>query len=165
MRNAVATLLGTRRAATALEFALVAPVFLFTVGMIFQVGIMLYSQTTLDMATRLAARTVQTGTAQQAADSQGVFGAALCGNATSILLRCSELVYAVASGSSFSGIVALQSAPSSASFSPGSQGSMVVVQVFLRQPLILPLFGSLLFPSGQMQLSSTLAFRNGYYGL
>lgn len=165
MLNAIASLLGTRRGATALEFALVAPTFLFTVGMIFQVGIMLYSQAALDMATRLAARTIQTGTAQQAADSQGVFGAALCGSATSILLRCPELVYSVTSGSSFSDIVTLRSAPSSSSFSPGSQGSLVIVQVFLLQPVLLPLFGSLLLPSGQIQLSSTLAFRNGYYGL
>jgi hypothetical protein len=71
----------------------------------------------------------------------------------------------VASGARFADIAALQSAPGSSSFSPGTQGSVVIVQVFLVQPPILPLFGLLLFPSGQMQLSSTLAFRNGYYGL
>jgi Flp pilus assembly protein TadG len=58
------TLFRCRRATTALEFALAAPAFLAAVGILFQVGIMLYSQTTLDMAARLAARAVQTGLAQ-----------------------------------------------------------------------------------------------------
>ncbi len=164
MITLAANLLGTRRAAAALEFAVVAPLFLFTVGMLFQVGITLYSQTTLDMATRLAARTIQIGAAQEAQDSRGLFEAALCGSATSIFLPCSELLYSVASGSSFADIAALASAPAASSFSPGAQGSMVVVQVFLVQPVILPLFGSLLYPSGRMQLSSTLAFHAGYYG-
>lgn len=153
---------------TALEFGLIAPVFLGLVFMVLEVAFLVFTQNVLCSATTAAARLIQTGQVQAAEQAnqgggQTQFQGALCTNFGSALLNCSKLMWSVQISSNFGGAHTLQTAPSSSSFNPGGPGDVVLVQVFYTGTPIVPLVGHLMFPAGDPVLSSALLFRNGSY--
>lgn len=165
-RTTFRAMLRNRRGMAALEFALLIPLLLTMFMMIIEMGLLLLTQSALDIATRNAARLIETGQVQQAGGSDALFRSALCQVFSTSLMNCDGLVWTVASGSSFTTLYANQNNGSTApqsSFSPGVAGDRVVVQVYYTQPLVLPLVAELLSGNGNPMLTSVTAFQNEVY--
>lgn len=75
--------------ATAVEFAMVAPVFFLVLGAIVETGLMLFTEYVLQSSVQEAARQVRTGQAQSAGMSAGTFKNEVCDMA-SIVLNCAS---------------------------------------------------------------------------
>src|SRR5437868_914351 len=75
-------LLGCRSGVSVAEFALVGPLFLLLTFAIVDNGLVLFTQTILDNATREAARQIRIGKVQLAGDTtgSGLFKSTLCNN-------------------------------------------------------------------------------------
>lgn len=148
-----------------LELALLMPIFLSMVFAIIEMGLLLLTQSALDIATRKAARLIETGQVQLSGGSDTLFRSALCSVFSSPLMNCAGLIWTVQSGASFGTLLtAIQgnSTPGSSSFSPGTAGENVVVRVQYTQPLVLPLVAQML-SGGSARLSSITAFQNEVY--
>lgn len=134
------SLLRAENGAAALEFALVGPFFIFFVCVIIDLGLLLFTQSVLNNAVRDAARLVMT---DQTGGSAASFSAKLCDDMGS-LVSCSNLQYYVQSADSFSDMSTAVTTNASGNlanagtFSPGSPGQDVVVQVAYNRPTLLP---------------------------
>jgi Flp pilus assembly protein TadG len=155
------------RGATAVEFALIAPAFLATLFAIIQTTIFLFAQETLQNAADEAGRMFMTGNAQSLTSSQ--FQNDVC-PMVSAIFTCANLMVNVASYSSFSS--ASTSAPTLTynangtvsntwSYSPGTQGEIMVVQLIYQWPIIGMPIGSVLPNSGNgtVEMMGVTAFR------
>jgi Flp pilus assembly protein TadG len=163
-------LLSGNRASVAIEFALVAPIFLMVLLAIIDVGVLLCSQALLDTATTDAARLILTG---QATSNGSAFANQLC-NEVNALIPCSGLTYRVQTGDSFSQIpgsymLGSDGAPSGFSSYPvsiatGNPGGsltndFVVVQAAYQRPWMVGFLGTISGHSTELLLS-TVAFEN-----
>lgn len=159
---------GDRRGTSALEFAIIGPLFLLLVLAILENALILWSQALLDNATRDAARLTLTGQSQNGGTT---FANALC-NGVSGLMSCSNLKYRVQTGSSFAGMsnsitysngnpVGFSSYPTAVS--GGGPGSYVLVQVIYNRPFIVPWVGKLMSSNGKTPILATAAFENEPY--
>ncbi|GJE61322.1 TadE/TadG family type IV pilus assembly protein [Methylobacterium trifolii] len=160
-RPARTSILSHRGGATAIEFALIAPVFLLILCAWTEVGLCLMMGSALDNAARDASRLIRTGAASEAS-----FKAAVCAKAAPAI-PCSGIVYNVQTGSSFSilGVVAVSSTGtlSSTGFTAGGSGAAMLVQVAYPKPAF---FSSLLKAAGfggNILILTTLAFQNESY--
>ena len=160
-------LLRARRGVAALEFALIAPLFVLTVLGVMGVGLLAVDQALLDRATADAARLIRTGALQQAGGAEQVFTARLCADLPGII-PCNTLEVDVQAGADFAALNA--SVPLTASgtmqntaFTPGGPGQAVLVEVGYPASfpfdLIAPLLGG---GSGTLLLSSVV-FQNEMY--
>jgi Flp pilus assembly protein TadG len=148
--------LGSDRAGvTAMEFGLIAPVFLTLLLAIFEFSLSLLAQQALDHAVAVAARQIQIGNAKTAA----TFQADLCAAGPSILISsCSTSVQIyVTSGTTFAGLT--QATVSSAgtlsptTFSAGTAGSDILVEAVYRRPYVFGLISSALGSTGGALIS------------
>jgi Flp pilus assembly protein TadG len=114
-----------QRGVTAIEFGLLAPVFVLILCAWVEVGLCLVMESALDNATRDASRLIRTGSATEA-----TFKAAVCAKASPIV-PCASIVYKVQSGSSFASLsytaVSKTGTLSSTGFTAGSAGSDMLV--------------------------------------
>jgi Flp pilus assembly protein TadG len=144
--------------ATAVEFALVAPAFLAMLFAIIQTTLFLFAQATLQSAAVEAGRMFMTGSAQNTGTtglSQTQFASDVC-PMVSALFTCANLQINVSTYSSFSG--ASTSAPSlynsngslitTGTYSPGTQGEIMVVQLAYPWPVVGIPLGSVLPGTG-----------------
>lgn len=166
-RSAIRRFAHEAEAATAVEFALVAPAFIALLFAILQTALVFYAQQALQTATLQAARQIMTGQAQAANMTQSQFQAAVCANAAG-LFKCSGVYAAVQTFTSFPNvqmynpISAGKFSSSNMPFSPGVSGDVEVVQVFYQWPVWPgPLSFTLANASGNTNvLVATAAFRN-----
>jgi Flp pilus assembly protein TadG len=167
-RGQVSGFCGAERGATAVEFALIAPAFLAMLFAILQTTLFLFAQQTLQNAAVEAGRMFMTGSAQASGLTQTQFASDVC-PMVSALFSCGNLQIDVSTYSSFSG--ANTAAPSlydskgnlitTGTYSPGTQGEIMVVQLAYPWPIIgLPL-GSVLPNSGHgtTEVMGVSAFR------
>jgi Flp pilus assembly protein TadG len=155
------------RAATAVEFAMVAPAFIALLYAILQTALVFFAQQALQTATLQAARQIMTGQAQAANMTQSQFQAAVCANASG-LFKCSGIYAAVQTFTSFPNVQMYNPISngtfngSSMPYSPGASGDVEVVQVFYQWPVWPgPLNFNLSNASGNTDvLVATAAFRN-----
>ena len=92
---------------SAIEFAFVGGPFLLFLGCMFETGIMLFSEYTLQAAVQKASREVRTGTAQNAQTSAVDFKAKICGGSTGVarfLMDCSKVMVYMKPDASFSSL-------------------------------------------------------------
>jgi Flp pilus assembly protein TadG len=149
-----------------IEFAIVGPVFLMLLLAIFELGYMVYVQSILDSSARSAARLIRTGQVQANANPQQYFQSQLCNTMTIIGVSCSSLLFNVGTYSTWSTAYSSVTQPGrntikSDTFSPGSAGSIVVVQVVYTRNFITPWVGGLLSHGlGTAFLTSTVVFEN-----
>lgn len=146
---------------TALEFAMIGPIFLLLILAVMENGLTLWSQSVLDNATRDAARLLQTGQAQSGGTS---FPTKLC-NEISGLMSCSSLKYRVQNASTFARISPTISG-SLTGFSTyptavtgGSAGQDTLVQVAYTRNFIVPWVGKLMSAGNSETLIATAAFQ------
>src|SRR5271155_671330 len=83
-----------RRGGTTIEFAIIGSLFLMLLMAIFELGYMVFVQSTLDSSARSAARLIRTGQAAANANPQTFFDNALCSDVSSVI-SCGSLVYQV----------------------------------------------------------------------
>lgn len=158
-----------RRGVNALEFALVATIFMFFIGAIFDIGILLFQQSMIDNATLRASRLIRTGQIQLAGTGSTMFTTQLCNDLTNVVDSCANIQYKVTAAATFaalSGTVSLNSTGTLAgagTFTPGTAGQDVIVQVAWRRPYIVPWVGNVVNPGGNQVLTSVVALRNELY--
>jgi Flp pilus assembly protein TadG len=163
-----------RKGATAIEFALILPVFLFMVTAIFQVGLVFTAGQVLEDATTEFARLVRTGQSQNQKVTQAMFRNELC-KRINVFLSCSEtnLLIDVQVLPSF-GAVSLSwpmnedgTFKDAGQFNPGGAGDTVLIRTFYQYPVWLPFVGATManLPNGKRLLSASAAFRNEPFGL
>jgi Flp pilus assembly protein TadG len=159
--------------ATAVEFGLVAAPFLALLIALLQTAIVFFAGRVLDEVVSQSSRYIMTGQAQTANMTQAQFATYVCNN-TVALFNCSNFMINVQSYSSFSS--ASTTAPTLTfnsqgqvtntwTYSPGSPGSIVVVQVMYQWPILLGPLGFNLanLANGNRLLMSTAAFVNEPY--
>jgi Flp pilus assembly protein TadG len=160
-----------REAATAVEFALIAPAFLATLIAVFQTCIFMFAQTVLQNAANTAARYFLTGQAQNnnCTASQIINGGCgLTAVCPAAMFTCSNMYLSVQNYSAFSS--ASTSAPAMYSgttaittypYDPGTSGNIMVVQLLYAWPVIGGPLGFTLanLPNGSAEMVGTSAFK------
>jgi Flp pilus assembly protein TadG len=158
-----------QRGATAVEFALIAPAFLASLIAVFEVTFFLFAQQTLQTAAVAAGREIMTGQVQNANMTQAQFANLVC-PMVSAIFTCSKLMINVQNYSSFS--AASTGAPTLTyngsgtvtntwTYSPGSPGNVMVVQLIYQWPIIGGPFGYVLknLGNGTTEMMGVSAFR------
>jgi Flp pilus assembly protein TadG len=168
-----------QRGATAIEFAMVGSVFMMLLFGIFELGYMLFVQSTLDSSARTAARLIRTGQAQANANPQTFFQNALCADVSSVI-GCGSLIYQVQEFSTWSGAQTAVNTPITTNphtgaptggglcgtgvpscFNAGNCGEIEIVQVTYAYPFFTQWIGGLLGGSTETALlMSTVVFQN-----
>jgi len=184
MVRKLARLLADERGSYALEFAMIAPFFLFLMLEIVDIGLFLFTQVVLDGAARDAAREIRTGqlVGTQGSAAQTSFNSVLCADVHG-LVPCANITYYVNIMTQFSDTSSLpsytpppqgQNSPGGfngqpQTFNTGSGGSLVAVRVAYLRPSLVPLANPIAILGGnQLNLaslsstlvSSTVVFRN-----
>jgi Flp pilus assembly protein TadG len=163
-------------AATAVEFALIAPAFLATLIAVFQTCVFMFAQTVLQNAANTAARYFLTGQAQNGncSASQIINGGctvgttALAGVCPAAMFNCANMYLSVQNYSSFSSASTSPPAMYNGStpvtsypYDPGTQGDIMVVQLLYAWPVIGGPLGFTLanLPNGSAEMVGVSAFR------
>lgn len=150
-----------RRAATAVEIALITPFFLVIVFAWIEIGFCLLMLSTLDNAARDASRLIRIGTV-----SEADFKAAICAKA-SPFIPCSGIVYYVQAGTSFGSLTPATASSSGTmtrtGFNAGSSGSEVLLQVGYSKSSFVPGLLAATGFGGNVLLMTTLTFQNESY--
>ena len=166
-----------QRGATAMEFALVGPLFLLTMLAVFDVSWMFARNMELDSATRAASREIRTGAAYRNDDPQGLFESRLCGELVTI--DCGEVLVEVSeigtgrfahvsptdfTGETFassSGIDGTGAVRVIGGFTAGSPDAVMSVRTGLQHRFMTPMLHMLWGDGdGQIQFTVTEVFRN-----
>jgi Flp pilus assembly protein TadG len=183
----VRPVLRNQEGVTAIEFTFVGPPFLLLLAAIFELGLTLTTQSVLDGAARDTARLIRTGQVQSQGSPITTFQNALCLEVSSIISAsdcANKMTYEVQVFSTFGSISFTPCAQTASqtgsgtvcSFTPGSGGDIVGVQVSYPRPFIIPWVGACLSGgtcwvglgsatgttpgTGSVTLSATIIFQN-----
>ena len=168
-----------RRGGTSIEFAIVGSIFLMLLMAIFELGYMVFVQSTLDSSARTAARLIRTGQAAAAANPQTFFQNALCSDVSNVI-GCGNLIYQVQEFSTWAGAQTAVNTPITTNphtgqptggglcgagnpscFNAGNCGEIEIVQVTYAYPFFTQWIGEQLGGSTQSALlMSTVVFQN-----
>ena len=160
----------SERGATAVEFALIAPVFLATLIAIFEVAIFLFAQQYLQSAATEAGRQFMTGQAQASGQDEQQFIQNVICPQIETLFTCSSVMVNVQSYSSFAGANSAMPAltfnaqgqvTNNWAYNPGNQGDVMVVQLIYQWPIVSGPFGYVLanLGNGKTEIMGVAAFR------
>jgi len=158
-----------RHGTTAVEFALIAPIFLGLLIAVLETTLFLFAQADLQTAAAQAGRLFMTGSAQNSGTTQSQFESAICPTIQA-LFNCNNLMVNVQNYSDFSSASA--SAPTltynsngtvsnSWSYSPGTPGEVMVVQLIYQWPVVGGPLGFKLanLANGSVEMMGVTAFR------
>lgn len=169
MRGAIARMdrfVRDSRGVTALEVALILPVFLLMVFGIVEVAMLYFVAAALEGQVAEASRQIRTGNIQQAEDPLAAFRELLCGP-LSLAVKCDKVVIDVRKYTSFSGVgypeyVDEDGEGDENQFVPGAAREIVVVRASYRWNLLVPGMGLYLGDKGAdyKTLAATAVFRN-----
>lgn len=158
-----------RKGSAAVEFALVAPVFIGLLFAILETGIIFFADQYLETITQDGARIIMTGQAQNGSYTKAQFQSYVCSQVVA-LFNCNNIYVNVQSFSSFQTLTAscpIQNGTfvNSNQYSPGGPGSVVIVQLFYQWPQIVTGLGyNISNLNGNYRLlCATAAFRNEPY--
>ena len=153
--------------ATAVEFALIAAPFIALLMAVFEVGLVFLAQEQLQSAVSDASRLILTEQAQNGSMTASQFQAKVCSLAGS-LFNCSNLYVNVQKFSTFTNVSPMNPVANNnfvntgMTYSPGSNGDIVLVQAFYPWPVFTaPLSFNYSNVSGSSRLlTASAAFRN-----
>ncbi len=161
-----------RKGSAAIQFALIAPLFFAMLFAILETALVFVAGQVLETALHDTARLVLTGQATAANTTQTQFRTSLC-NRTSALFDCNQIVVEAKKYSNFSGVdlstkpTSACSATTTATFTLGSNGDVMVVRAFYKWPLFVTGLGYYIGGNNadgskcnKRLLSSTAVFRN-----
>jgi Flp pilus assembly protein TadG len=160
-----------RRGSSAVEFALIAPIFLALLFAIIETAIVFFAGQVLETVTQDSARMVQTGQAQAANyDAANFKKLVVCTRPlANLLFDCMNGVYVdVQSYSAFSSVTITDPIDASKNFTnamkycPGNDGDIVVVRLFYQWPLFVTGLGYNIsnLAGSKRLLTATAAFKN-----
>ena len=166
-----------RSGATAIEFALIAPVFLAFVFSLFEIGFLFVRMTMVEHAVNSVARSVYTGEVTKGVSggtiTQADIEAAVCNNAAIISNCMDEVTVELTEVASLSSLPAtnaictdswLDAIKPSVTFNPGSAQSTVFMRVCVTIDLLTPGLGFGLnltkTATGRYQIVASTAFKN-----
>jgi Flp pilus assembly protein TadG len=157
--------------ATAVEFALVAPIFLLIIFAIFEVSLMFFASVNLDGAAIEAARRIRTGQSQHSADPLVDFKSSLCSQLDT-MINCNALFYDARVMNTYSSISLateydpVTGEPITYGFSAGTSGDIVVVRLMYTWTINTPMVGAFFENTpgtSKRLLASTVVFQNEPY--
>ncbi|MEQ9639739.1 MAG: pilus assembly protein [Alphaproteobacteria bacterium] len=155
-----------RRGVTAIEVAMIMPVFLLIMFGIFEIAMLYFVAAALEGQVAEASRQIRTGNVQGEADPLSAFRSLLCGP-LEIAIDCDEIIVDVRKYSTFSIVtypefIDEDGEPDEAQFLPGAAREIVVVRASYRWDLLVPGMGLYLGDNGNpyKTLSATAVFRN-----
>jgi Flp pilus assembly protein TadG len=156
-----------RRGSAALEFAIVAPVFIALLFAIVEVALMFFATQVLETVTQAASRYIMTGQAQGASLTQAQFKTYVCSQIPA-LFTCANVYVDVESQSSFQSMnLAAPIDPSgnfvpANNYCPGNAGQQVMVRLQYVWPLFVTGLGFNManINGNQRLLYATAAFQN-----
>ncbi len=158
--------------AAAVEFALVALPFLALTFAILETALVFFAGQTLEAAATKAGRLIMTGQAQNAGYTKDDFKTQVCSALAGGLFDCSNGVYvdvktyaSFAAVNTASPIVNGQFDSTKVGYTPGKQGSIVVVTLYYQWPIYVSLLGLNLsnLNGNNRLLVATSVFRNEPY--
>ena len=158
-----------RQAATAVEFALIAPAFLAILIAILQTSVVLFAQQALQAAAMEAARLFLTGQAQNSNMTSSQLVNQIC-PMMQPLINCSSLQVNVASYSSFSNASTTPptltfngsgQVTNTFTYSPGTPGQVMVIELIYPMSAVSGPLGFTLanLPNGMTEIVGVSAFR------
>jgi len=162
---------GQDRAATSVEFGLVAAPFVALTFAVLQTAIIFLASQTLETAAAVGGRLIMTGQAQTQGWSAAQFKQQVCNTITSIF-NCQSGVYVdVETYSSFSAVslgLPLTNGnfnSSSLGYNPGGPGDIVVLRLYYQYPVYVNLLGfNMSNMNGNLDLlAATAVFKNEPY--
>lgn len=141
------------RGVTAVEFAMVAPVFFFAMGAVVETGLMLYNEYVLQSSVQEAARKIRTGQAQLAGMNEGTFKNEICNLANAAMDCNGKVKVYVKSAATFAALKAsipsylhvgtsYGGAPSANSYDCGGPSVPVAVIATYDWDIVLPFMGA-----------------------
>ncbi|MEM1105205.1 MAG: TadE/TadG family type IV pilus assembly protein [Pseudomonadota bacterium] len=148
-----ASLRRDKRGATAVEFALVAPVALFLIFAVVEYSLFYFKTSFLKHVLYEASRNVQTGEVQDAGDPQGFFRGEYCSDAL-FLIRCENVFFDVRSASDLALVTFpeatfdAQGAPTNFVFEPGGPSDITTMRVATPYIFVTPFMQQIFQPSG-----------------
>jgi len=155
--------------ASAVEFAIVAPLFLALLFAIIETALMFFAGQVLETMTQDAARMILTGQAQTANYQQTDFKTYVC-NQIPALFSCANLIVNVQSfpspaSASYMSLFDASCNNPTLSYSPGGPGDTVLIQVGYKWQLFVTGFGYNIAdcPNSQKKLVASAAFQNEPY--
>jgi Flp pilus assembly protein TadG len=165
----LATFRSSGRGSAAIEFAIIAPIFIGLLISILETGFFFFAQNALQAAAVQASRPILTGQAQSSGLTQSQFASNVC-PLVQALFTCGNLMIDVESYSSFSGANvssptltynAQGSVTNNWTFSPGTAGEIVVVRLMYQWPIITGPFAFILpnLSNGTSLIMGVAAFR------
>ena len=158
-----------RKAAAAVEFALIAAPLVFMICACLELGMIILVSVTLDNATDLASRGIRTGTTTNSTTSLAQFKQSICDNMGWLASSCpSSLSLDVQTYSSFANVpltdpvVSGQLQTGSLSYNLGAGSQIQMVRAYYDWPLFTPILsgGLSTLSNGDALLSSKVVFRN-----
>jgi len=158
------------RGATAVEFAMILPVFSYLLLGILEISVMFAMQVIVENAVFSAARQIRTGQAQSSADADTTFSTALCTELYNII-NCGDILYDVQTFSTFAAVDLTVEYDAdneiiTESFNAGSSESIVAVRVMYQWNFFTPLIGDFFEDTDSTNrrlLMATGVFRNEPY--
>jgi Flp pilus assembly protein TadG len=134
-RRALAAIVDDTRGSPAIEFAIIAPMFIALLLAIIQIALFFFAQQNLETVAENSVRKLMTGNAQQANMTQAQFKNIVCADLPSFM-KCANLMIDVRTATSFSDAdtdaptITYDSAgkPTNLKFAPGGAGSIVIVK-------------------------------------
>jgi Flp pilus assembly protein TadG len=156
-----------RRGSAAVEFAMIAPMFIALLFAIIETGLVFYASQVLETVTQDSARMIMTGQAQNASYTQAQFKAYVCSQVVA-LFDCTNGIYVdVQSYSSFGSVnvtdpITAKTFVPPNNYSPGGPSDIVVVRVFYQWPIFVTGLGFNLsnLNGSKRLLTATAAFQN-----
>jgi Flp pilus assembly protein TadG len=149
-------------AATAVEFALIAPVLILTLFSIIEIGVLGFVSNNLDDAVGSAARTVRTGQAD-GPNSASALEDLVCTRMIDPATTCRDkLTVSVEKYGSFATMAASADTPPNGAFDKGASGDIILVKANYRWPLVTPFIGQIFHHTSpsEVQLDARMAFKN-----
>jgi Flp pilus assembly protein TadG len=180
-RRRVARLCGLRtmrrlrandEAAAAVEFALVALPFFLVLFAIFETGMFLWANHTLDVATTASARLILTGQVQNQGFTKEQFKENLCSHIVGLIDCAGGVLIDVQTFANWDSVSISRPVDANGNvtatgqnFQPGGPGSIVVVRAVYQYPILIRSFGLDLadLPGGKRLIVSTVALQNEPY--
>ncbi len=134
-RRAWGAIVHDTRGSPAIEFAIIAPIFIGLLLAIVQITLLFFAQQNLETVAENSVRKLMTGNAQQANMTQAQFKNAVCADLPAFM-KCANLMIDVRVATSFSDvdtgsptiIYDAGGKPTNLRFAPGGAGSIVVVK-------------------------------------
>jgi Flp pilus assembly protein TadG len=142
-RNLLGRFRRDRRGVTAVEFALVAPIFFALLFAIIETAMVFFAGQLLETITQDSARLVLTGQAQSGSYDQEEFKKAVCAHKLSFMFNCNSIDVDVRSYAQATVVkIPNQIGPGGTfindmKYCPGQDGNFVVVRLFYQWPVII----------------------------